>query len=343
MIDGSARAVATRPEWLPHSFNEDGSLMAAVHVTRDQRDRLTFLDDRYFRNRFPVVIHRRSEIEALAAGEREGTLRLIFHTAFCGSTLLAKAMDRRGLVTALQEPIILNDLALRPIDRDPGLHRQLLGLTLRLLARPFGDDQAVVVKAANVANRILVPTLDAAPQSRAVLLYSSLTDFLLSVAKRGTEGRVWARQLFEGLAGWTDLDLARDPDILTVRTDLEIAALAWFLQVRHFDRVAQAQGTERARLVDAADFYARPVATLTEAADFFGLGLATAAIEEIVNGPVFASHSKTLGARYSNADRTRDMAAVAAAHGGEVEAAAEWLRSFAGADWPTFCDGQGHE
>ena len=343
MIDASARAVATQPEWLPHSFNEDGSLTAAVHVTRDQRDRLIFLDDRYFQNRFPVAVHRRSEIEAQAGGAPKAPLHWIFHTAFCGSTLFAQALDKRGLVTALKEPIILNDLALRPIERDPGLHRQLLGLTLRLLARPFGEDQAVVVKAANIANRILAPVLDAAPQSRAILLYSSLPDFLLAVAKRGSDGRLWARQLFEGLVRWTDLDLAKDPDITTGRADLEIAALAWFLQIRHFERVANAYGTERARLVDSADLYARPVATLTEASDFFGLGFDTAMFEVIVNGPVFASHSKALGARYSNADRTRDMAAVANAHGDEVEAATEWLRSVAGADWPAFCDGQGHE
>ena len=341
MIDGSALSVATRPEWLPHSFNEDGSLMAAVHVTRDQRDDMVFLDDRYFRNRFPVAVHRRSEIEALAQGAPEAPLHCIFHTAFCGSTLLVKALDQRGHVTGLKEPIILNGLALRPIEADPGLHRKLLELTVRLLARPLGEDRAVVVKTANIANRILAPTLDAAPQSRAILLYSVLPDFLLAVAKRGADGRTWARQLFDALSRWTDLEFVRGPEVLAERTDLEIAALAWLMQVRHFEQVANAYGQQRARLVDAADFYARPSSTLLEASEFFGLGYDPATVEAIVEGPVFTSHSKALGTNYSNADRERDTAALAETHGDEVDAAMQWLRSVAGVSWPSICGGPG--
>jgi len=320
--DAACRAVALSPEWLPHSFSDDGRRMASIFVPRAGHDGLTFLTDQYFANRFEVVLNDRARIDALAQEAAQGPLHFIFHTAFCGSTLLVKALTVEGRVMGLKEPVILNDLALR----NSGQTDDELLLTLRLLARPFDDGGAVIVKAANVANRLLDPTLRLAPTSRAILMYSDLSSMLAAIAKQGLERRIWVRQLFPALSKWAPLGKVLGAINALELADLQLAALTWLMQVHHFQEIAATFGEERVMLLDAAEFLGRPRQTLAAVSDFLELGLDAAMIDSIAGGPVFRSHSKNIGASYDIEQRNRDIAAAQQSHEPEIKAAMAWLQ-----------------
>jgi hypothetical protein len=327
MTDMSPRAAATRPEWLPHSFDEDGSRVAFLNVPREEHYRLTFLNDQFFQNRYPVALHDRQAIEASVGEAEQAPLRFIFHTAFCCSTLLVNALDMPGQVTGLKEPGILNDLALRLTRGTPSPHSALLELTTKLLARPFDPDGKVVVKASNVANRLIVPILETRPEARVILVYSDLQTLLLAVARHGLGRRIWARQLYQGLASWAPLPVSTGE--ASDHADLQIAALAWLMQIHVFDAVAKRFGRDRVMLLDSAYFLAEPGKTLAEASAFLGLGLDQDTLDAVVAGPVFRTHSKAIGADYGVEQRSRDEAAALQAHGREVGEAGAWLSAIA--------------
>jgi hypothetical protein len=302
-----------------------GSSLTSVFVPPDARAELTFLSDEYFAGRFAKASHPVSDVAAAVSEARSGPLQFIFHTAFCRSTLMARALEIPGEVVSLKEPDVLINLANRFIQADDRGNRERLNLVLKLLSRPSDDGKAVVVKPTNFANRLALPILEARPDSRAVLLYGDVETLLRSITKRGMWGRIWGRQLFANLSKWTPLDFGYDAEQTFALTDLQALGLAWLMQIRHFTAVAQAMG-DQVMIVDSAEFAEKPEDTLHEVAQFFGLNIARRTIAETVAGPIFARHSKF-------ADRNFDEAAAQGAHGTpqdeEIEMVVKWVEAVA--------------
>jgi hypothetical protein len=322
------RDVALDPEWLPHAFERGGLDLISVFVPRSARADLLFLSDGHLRGEFRKVAVPAAAMASEAAAAGEAPLHFIFHTSFCCSTLLAKALEVPGVSEILMEPNVLVDIAERPIQGDPEGNAELR-LALRLLERPLEPGEKLIVKPSNFANRVLEPALALRPESRAVLLYSDAGTFLRSIVKRGLRGRINARKLYRNLAAWTSLRFGFSDDETFEQTDLQIAALAWLMQMAHFQSAAARLGPGRVMFVDAADLLAGPATTLQAAQAFFGLGLDERQLARIVDGPVFSTHSKSSQTDYSASDRTRDHEALLRAHGEELDMVLQWLSAVA--------------
>ncbi len=328
MTDESPRDLALDPEWLPHTFGADGSELTFVRVPRAEHDRLMFLADEHYAGKFAKRTEPAAAIAAVAKAAPEAPLHLIFHTAFCASTLLVRALDLPGRSIGLKEPDILINLANRLVRGDDEANRDRLRLVLRLLSRPFAHGETVVVKPTNFANRLLLPALEEWPEARAVLLYSDLPTLLRSLVKRGMWGRIWARRLYRSAAAWTSLDPGYDGGEIFELTDLQVAGLAWLMQVRHFDEVAR-RLPSRTMVIASDDFLGNPAATLQRAGDLFGLAVDTAEAEAIAAGPVFSRHSKFAQRDYSVEAREAEHDAAIAAHGEEIDMVVQWVEAVA--------------
>ncbi len=328
MTDASARDLARDPEWLPHTFGPDGSQLTFVRVPRAAHDGLMFLSDEHYTGRFAKRTEPASKIAEEMAADATAPLHFIFHTAFCASTLLVRALDIPGKAAGLKEPDVLINLANRLTLSDDDANRRRLRLVLRLLARPFAPGEPVIIKPTNFANRLLLPALEELPNARAVLLYSDLPTLLRSLAKRGMWGRIWARKLYRSAAAWTSLDPGYDPGELFELTDLQVAGLAWLMQIRHFDEAAR-RLPERTLAIDSADFLADPGGTLLRVGAFFGLTIGTDDAKAIAHGPVFSRHSKFAQRDFSVAARDAEHDAAVAAHGEEIDMVVKWVESVA--------------
>ena len=328
MTDASPRELALDPEWLPHTFGPDGSELTFVRVPRAEHDRLMFLSEEHYAGNFARHTELVAAIAAEAKAAPEAPLHFIFHTAFCASTLLARALDLPGRTIGLKEPDVLINLANRLVRVDDQANRDRLRLVLRLLARPFGPGESVIVKPTNFANRLLLPALEELPEARAVLLFSDLPTLLRSLVKRGMWGRIWARRLYRSAAAWTSLDPGYDAGELFELTDLQVAGLAWLMQVRHFDEIAR-RLPGRTMVIDSQDFLAAPAETLRRVGVFFGLQVDAAEAEAIAAGPVFSRHSKFAQRDYSIAAREAEHDAAVAAHGEEIDMVVKWIETVA--------------
>lgn len=312
-------------EWLAHRYVESEGRVRFAYVPRERHGQIAFLIDDLLGPDVPT--HEMSAADALRDAP-PGRLCWLFHSAFCGSTMLVRALDRPGVAMGLSEPVILNDLA--GFRRRGALPREVarLGdLAGRLLARPFGEGEAVVVKPSNVLNPLARLMLSLRPDSPAVGLYAPLETFLISVARKGLECRAWSRELLEGYLGDGFVPFGFTAQDYFRQTDLQVAALGWLAQHRQFAALASEFG-ERFATLDANRLADDPAAALRAVVRHYGLALDDDAIDAIARGPAFTQHSKT-GAAYGADARARDYDAARAAHGDEIGKVVVWAEAVA--------------
>lgn len=321
----SIAAIAGDAAWLAHRYDPGHDAIHFKHVTRANHRTATFLTDENLPADAAIPLRR---AEALAAAPSSAPIHFVFHSAFCLSTLIARAYDRPGWAMGLKEPVILNDLIgwKRRGAAWPDVVRVLDG-ALTLLARPFAPGEAVLVKPSNITNALAEPILDLRPQARALLLYAPLSDYLNSVARKGLEGRLWVRTLLLGLHDDGLLDLGFDVRALLGQTDLQVAATGWLAQHALFARLHARYGARVATL-DSATLTADPRAAMAALARHFGMALDDAGLAEMLAGPAFTSHSKT-GARFGATERAAEQRDAAEVHADEIAKAAAWAEAVA--------------
>lgn len=311
--------------WLAHRYDEANDTIRFRLVPREEHRRLIFLTEAELGDG-PMQIFPRGDCFAEARQLELPTPRFIFHSAYCCSTLLARAFDVPGTSMGFREPQILNDISGLQLRRaDPRQIAAAVDAALLLLARPLGTDETNVIKPSNVFNPSIPVTLAMRPDARAVLLYAPLESFLGSIARKEIEGRTWVRELMWKLIqlgqadsfGFTSEELYR-------QTDLQVAALAWLAQQAQFREIAAAHG-DRVRTLDSESLLTKPRDAMAALSGLFGLDLDAGAI---ASGPAFSRHSKW-GDDYHAADRQREREAGLDLHAREIEIVLKWARKVA--------------
>lgn len=313
--------------WLAHRFDPGNDTIQFRRVRREAHARATFLTDEYLGEEAdPFVIGR---AEALACAPAAAPTHFIFHSAFCCSTLLARAFDLPGLSMGLKEPVILNDIV-------GWRHRGASGRdvaaamdnALTLLARPFEAGEATIIKPSNVVNGLAQAMLGLRPDSRALLLRAPLPVFLKSVAKKGMTGRLWVRdlmtkQLREGL-----IELGFEQADYLQLTDLQAAAVGWLAQQALFVRLIAEFGTGRVRTLDSETLLDHADASIERLGRHFGTELDADRRAEILRGPAFSTDSKT-GAAFTRAAREAGYDDAARQHADEIDKVLIWAGAVA--------------
>ena len=245
----------------------------------------------------------------------------IFHVAHCGSTLLARALDRPGRSLSIREPTPLRQLGVeaacgRPL---PGDWAGRLRLARTMLGRRYADAEGVVVKA-NVPVNAILPALTAGPDTRAIALYFPLESYLVAVL-RSPNHRLWVDSVTAELAA------ATGPELVGVNapTTAQRAAALWMFQMRAFERLlADCPG---ACSLDADTLFDTPRESVSAAADLFGAPFDAPALNAVVEGPLFTRYSKNPNVAFSNADRRARRAALKDSLSADLRSARELVEA----------------
>jgi len=274
--------------WLAHRYDETNDSIQFRLVPREAQRELTFLTD-FEIGDAPLAIHPRQDCLAEVRKGDLATPRMIFHSAFCCSTLLARAFDIPGVSFGLKEPQILNDVAGLQMRRaDPRQIAAAIDIALLLLARPIDEGEINVIKPSTVVNPLIPLILAMRPELRGVLLHAPLETFLGSVARKEVEGRAWVRELMWKfiLSGQADRFGLSDEDLYR-QTDLQVAALGWLTQHALFGDAAAKNANLRA--LDSETLMKRPAQSLYALGKLFDLKFDA---DLIANGRAFKTHSK---------------------------------------------------
>lgn len=258
--------------------------------------RIAAVDDREVRVR----------VEALTAGDiAVPRIAWIFHVAHCGSTLLARALDREEGNLVLREPRPLRQLGLTRVAGDASW-RARLHLAAALAGRRYRPNLPTIVKANVPVNFIAADLLALDAEAPAILLYFPLRAYLLAVL-RSPAHRQWVVNVTTQLdiAGVAGLDVA------------ERAAALWLAQMRLYTGLlAHHPGV---RSLNADELLDAPRPALAAAAAHFG------ADADLDADELLTTYSKVPGQAFDNAARLRLRAESAAMLGPEIARARAWV------------------
>lgn len=305
------------PEWIVHRFDVRSGRFQFIRISVEEIRAATFMADLK-----PATSTDSIWVDALELNSQSFQrvpIHFIFHTAFCRSTLLVSALDIPGISFGLSEPAVLNDLA-HAGPRAAGLIRPVLDL----LARPLGGAKTIVVKPSNFANSLMPAIMGAQPDAKALLLSGSLAGFLQSVHKKGLAGRGWIRRLYRHVQSYAGLDLGLRGDAEFELTDLQVAALAWFLQQRHFAMMLDTSVSDRMATLHSHELAETREDSLRATASFFDLRADRKRINAIVNGPRFQLHAK-LGGDYAHIIEMQAASARSEVVDTEIEIIEKWI------------------
>lgn len=311
-------------EWLAHRYDRMSDAIQFRHLPRLRHLDGPFLTDEYIGD-VPLMVRPRGQAVAAAPG---GRLHFVFHSAFCASTMVVRALDHPGMAMGLSEPVILNDIVgiRRRGEAQPPEVARLLEDAMTLLARPFSAGEAVIVKPSNILNTLAGGMLAIRLQAQALLLHAPLEVFLTSVARKGLWCRLWARELLEGLLREGTMDLGFAQDDYFRQSDLQVAAVGWLAQHQIFHRLIDRFGPERVRTLDSETLIARPDTVMPALLAHYGLDAAYG--PGIAKAAAFTRHSKS-GQTFASQDRVLEHAQAKAAYGEEIEKVAAWARAVA--------------
>ncbi len=319
---GDKAALVRDSQWHAHRYDAAMDAFQFRHVMREQHRKATFLTDEYLGEAVRVVPVPRPQ--ALASGAARAPLHFVFHSAFCASTMLVRALDVPGLAMGLSEPMLCNDLmGWRWRGADRRQVAAVLDASLALLQRPFGAGEAVVVKPSNIFNPLIGAAMALRPESRALLLYAPLPVFLASVARKGLWCRLWARELLEGQLREGIVEMGFGPADLFRQSDLQIAAVGWLVQHRLFGQIARQLGPQRVATLDSETLTRDKPAGLLALAGHFELGLTAELQAAMLSNPALTSHSK-FGQAFTAEDRAAEQEFARRAYGDEIDKVHLW-------------------
>lgn len=310
--------------WLAHRYDETQDAVQFRFVPREVQRSVTFLTD-FEIGEAPLVVFSRTDCLGEVRKRSHPTAPMIFHSAYCCSTLLARAFDIPGVAFGLKEPQILNDVVGLQLRRgDPRQVAAALDIALLLLARPLGAGEINVIKPSNLLNPLAPLITTMRPDLHGLFLHAPLETFLASIARKDIEGRAWVRDLM-----WKYISLGQmqrfgfSNEDLYRQTDLQAGAVSWLSQHGLFADIADQQ--HAFRTLDSETLIARPVECLSALGDLLNLSFDT---EPVANGPAFRTHSKDRSA-YSNKDRGREQDRGKSLHAREIEIVLKWAGQLA--------------
>lgn len=312
--------------WLSHRYDPVQDAVHFLRVRREAHRAATFLTDEYLGDAgAPRVIDRK---RALAAMPERAPIHYIFHSAYCCSTLLARAFDIEGVSMGLKEPTILNDLSgWRQRGAERARLAEVLDSALALLGRPFQPGEAVVVKPSNLINPFAAAMLAMRPDARALLLHAPLPLYLGSIARKGMWGRLWVRELFVKLSRDGFMDYGFSPEEVLRQTDLQIAAVGWLAQHRLFAALTE-RFPNRVRTLDSETLIAKPEVAMAALVRHYGLPLTNDDACRLARGEAFSRHSKRDTA-FGKAERQAEQRDGASVHAEEIDKVALWAEAVA--------------
>lgn len=307
----TASDIINSPAWYLHSIDLDQARFLFVKTNHADLSSCSFLDHRFDVQSLPRAEVSITDLHAHANSINSCAPRFVFHTAFCCSTLVARCLDLESANLSLKEPAVLMELANaqrigHPLLANPVQAHAIYNLITKLLFRPFGNGQTVLVKPTNTVNNIIQQMMATHPDSKALLLHSDLESFLISILKKGEQGRSFARQLFTiflmDSAEARQLDSTR----LMRMTDTQIAAITWHLQLETFFDVFASYDSTKVKSLHCDRLLSNPRDSLASLIDFFGFDALAEKFDYLVDNAPLQQNAKDPGQKFDSQNRSQE-------------------------------------
>jgi hypothetical protein len=319
--------VARDPRYLLHRVDPvQRQLLFRQTIAEAVRD-AAFIDGRTSIWTGPPVVFPFDAAREVATADLEPS-RTIFHMSFCGSTLLARLLDRPGKVLALKEPNCLVDLAdwktaLRQQNRGSGDFEPILAFAAAMLARPWTEGEQILLKPSSWANNLIG---DLPGPMDAVFVTIAREPFLEAVLRGGASRIAFAARLAAHLSWFVEggperLQAAIESTPEPIGKTARLALAAHDFELRLFERAIWS-GRLIAQTIDLSTIEESPAEAASQTAAALQLGLD----DEDINSNLdrWAQANAKADAAYSAQQRRSENEQVRASYGALIDDALAW-------------------
>lgn len=199
-VSSALAEILRNPDYFPDRIDPASGRIRFVATSRGVLNHRSFLDGRAPLGVSTFVADIEDVLALAPSGE--AAVRWIFHTAFCGSTLLARMCDVPGKVLSLREPQVLVDLdAWRAAigDGDRTLYEASLSVVRSQFDKVRAPGEALLIKPSNWVNGALDDFWKPDQGDRAMVIASDPASFLVAVLRGGRPRIEYALRLTEHL------------------------------------------------------------------------------------------------------------------------------------------------
>lgn len=256
------------PAWLPVHFDATNGELGFVRLSMETMESATFHGRRELQDAGALV---RLPWQAAAPAPTRPRMCLLFHTAFCGSTLLSRILQDSPRVMVIREPSVLLDIAQLTKRIGTQTVEGVLATTLALLARPWTENGTILLKPTNQVNSLLPEILRNA-DGKAILLYSSLPEFIVSNCTKLPQSETFVRWLAQHFLRGSRLQRALRIPWHQPFHFIEACVLAWHAQMEIYADALAADSEDRLRSLDFATLQCDVMSVVPECARWLGLG-----------------------------------------------------------------------
>lgn len=302
-----------------------------MRLPANERSQLSFLDTSELRKPIELELSLAEFIAQAGLVPASHSFGMIYHSAFCCSTYLARCLEAVGVGAALKEPYALTQLAFYQADESwqqfasAAEWDKLLATSVEFLIRQQADGAFSLVKLHNFG--IILATSIArqfADRVRSVFIYSDLQPFLVSVLKSPAR-REFVRLLLKFVspqkAQMLDIPIL-DPASLD---DGAAAAYCWLLHMAYHRLAARQLEAYELCAVDCDRLLEQPAATLAALAQFWGRALTADEIQARLQDPALQTHAKEPARKFSARQRLTDLQTHGFRYRKEISRARAWF------------------
>lgn len=284
----------------------------------------TFLDSRFFKAGSET---NRLELEYFLSQHWDlaNKIGFVFHTSFCCSTLLSRLLDFPSHSLVLKEPLVLRRLSDAEL---VGSHEFALHQTaLNLLFRSVSENLAVLLKPTHVALNIADSMLSCKPQAKALIITSTLEDFLISNIKKSIESKQKVPELVERFMSASDLPSRLPAQAFAPPTFLCGVALQWYAQHSVIHKLINGSNGHNIKLVWETDLLKLPHETLASCLQWFDWSIPPDVIEMQAT-KVMKQHAKSTSRTYDPNEKEYEDNLLMNKYREDLDLALKWSKQY---------------
>jgi hypothetical protein len=302
-----------------------------IRMLPTELSQLSFLDSSELRKPVELELPLDEFNRQASLARSQHPFGLLYHSAFCCSTYLARCLDAVGIGQTLKEPYALTQLAFNRADEtyqqfsSESDWDELLFGSVDFLTRPQTATAFNLIKSHNFC---IVLASDVARlfanRVRSVFIYSDLNSFLVSTLKspgRRDFVRLLLKLLSPQKAELLGIPLL-DPAGLD---DGAAAAYCWLMHMAYYEYAAKQYREDAFLSLNCDEFLQEPAATIAALAQFWNRPVGLEQIASSLQADVLKSHAKERGRAFSAQQRQTDLQTHGFRHRKEIKKALNWF------------------
>lgn len=333
-IEQALKSISTLPDLFPARIRFADDKVYFVKMSPRWFSESVFLDPARMKGTY-VIESNLQWTQAIADKIAWHPTNFIFHTAFCGSTLMTQALGAMYNSLPLREPEVLGNVLfyLRSKKNSDEQKKLWLARVIHLLSRSYDPQQYVVVKTNDFANPLIVDLAKWRSNLPILFMYTPLSEFLAGCLKADNR-REWIRNRFNSVKSLAPKLLNKEnPFSAEENAYGEMAAIYWSYNIALYHKAWQCS-PQQIYSLEFNHMLAQPLESIEACGRLFGLQPQTGVDRKSEINKVFSVYSKNSDYKYSPQQRSDDVQRLLENNSEHLQIAEQLARELLQDDYP---------